>query len=137
MGSVFSSLMMMTGSIASGVLSAIAARAAATKNWSKAKTYAYIAMGVAVVMALVSLALLIKSKTSATAAIDIAPGFDIAAVMLSIVLLGMAVMDIFAIAEASSTSGQSTRKSEEFLGGAAALGFGGMIISLVLIVVLM
>lgn len=134
---MFSSLMMITGCVTSGVLSAIAARAAAVKNWSKAKTYAYIAMGVAVLMALVSLALLIKSKTSAAGAMDIAPGFDIAAILLTIVLLGMAVMDIFAIVEASSSSGQSTRKSEEFLGGAAALGFGGMIISLILIVVLM
>ena len=137
MGSVFSSIMMMTGSVASGVLSAIAARAAATKDWSKAKMYAYIALGVAVVMALVSLALFIRSKMSATAAMDIAPGFDIAAITLVIVLLGMAVMDIFAIVEASSSAGQATRKSEEFSAGSAALGFGGLIISLVLIVVLM
>jgi hypothetical protein len=137
MGSIFSSLMMMTGSIAAGVLSAMAARAAAIKDWSKAKLYAYIAIGISVVISLLALALLIKSKTSAAGAMDIAPGFDLSMVLMMIVMAAMTVMNIFAVVNATSTAGQQTRKAEEFAAGSAALGFAGVILSLVLIIVLM
>ncbi len=137
MGAVFSSLIMIVGSITSAVLSAMAAAKATGKDWSKVKLYAGIALGVALLTALVALALFIHSKMSAGGAVEVVPGFDISMILMLIITSVMVIMDVFAIINASSTADQKTKKSEGFSAGAATIGFFGVIVSLILIVVLL
>jgi membrane-associated HD superfamily phosphohydrolase len=137
MGAVFSSLMLMFGSVVSAVLSALAASKVSGKDWSKVKLYAGIALGVALLMLALAFFFFVRSKLSTSAISEVLPGFDMSMILMILVTIGMAVMDGFAIANASSSTGQKTKKAESFSAGASALGFGGVVISLVLIVILM
>jgi len=139
MGAAFSSIMMIFGSLTTAVLSAIAAREAAKGNWAKMKMWGYIAMGATALVLVLSLALLIKSKSSSSiAAVGApAPGFNIAVILMIIVMSSMLGLDIYGIVEGTTASGQKTRKAEEMFAASATVGFGGTIIALVIIVFLM
>lgn len=136
MGSVFSSILMITVSLASGVFSALAANEARKKNWAKAKMWGYIALGATFLTMGFALALIIKSKSSAGGAMTIAPGFDFAVILLIIIMAAMSGLDIYGIIQVSTSTGQKTKKGEEMFAISSATGFGGAILALIIIVFL-
>lgn len=136
MGSVFSSIMMITISLASAVFSALAANYARKKDWSKAKMWGYIAAGATFLGMALALALIIKSKSGASAGASISPGFDIGVILLVIIMAGMIGLDVYGIIEASTSTGQKTKKAEEMFAFSSVLGFGGVILTLIIIIFL-
>lgn len=135
MGSVFSSIMMITVSLASAVFSALAANYARKKDWSKAKMWGYIAAGATFVGMALALALIIKSKSGAGASAPM-PGFDLGVILLVIIMAGMVGLDVYGIIEASTSTGQKTKKAEEMFAFSSVLGFGGVILTLIIIIFL-
>ena len=137
MGSVFSSIMMITVSLAAAVFSALAANYARKKDWSKAKMWGYIAAGATFLGMALALALIIKSKSSSGVSVSMpAPGFDFAVILLVIIMAGMVGLDVYGIIEASTSTGQKTKKAEEMFAISSVLGFGGVILALIIIVFL-
>lgn len=135
MGSVFSSIMMITVSLASAVFSALAANYARKKDWSKAKMWGYIAAGATFLGMALALALIIKSKSGAGASAPM-PGFDLGVILLVIIMAGMVGLDVYGIIEASTSTGQKTKKAEEMFAFSSVLGFGGVILTLIIIIFL-
>ena len=138
MGSVFSSVMMITVSLASGDFSALAANEARKKNWAKAKMWGYIALGATFLTMGLALALIIKSKSSsgAAGAMTVAPGFDFGVVLMIIIMAIMSGLDIYGIIQVSTSTGQKTKKGEEMFAISSTVGFGGSILALIIIVFL-
>lgn len=135
MGSIFSTFLLLGGAAVSSVLSAIAARAAAQKNWGKALKYAIISAVLSGIVVLTSLAIVIKNKSSAVSG-EVVPGVDLSLILMSVVMAVMTGLNSYAAYEASSSSGKTTRKAEEFAAIAATVGLSGVVLSFVMIILL-
>lgn len=126
---------MITISLAAAVFSAIAANHARKQDWSKAKMWGYIAAGATFLGMGLALALIIKSKSGVSVSVP-APGFDFAVILLIVMMAGMVGLDIYGVIESSTSSGQKTKKAEEMFAISSALGIGGSILALIIIVFL-
>ncbi len=148
MGTTLSTLILLTGALATGVLSSMAANYArqansaanppvAAKLWQSTKTFAGISMGLAVALILLTLFIVIKGHTGTseiTGAIEsMALGVMISFILMILAMTGVAVLDMLALIEATNNESGAFGKAV----GGAVLSFGSFILSLIIIIFLL
>lgn len=147
MGTVLSTLTLLIGALATGVLSSIAANYARQANnagsgssaddlWQKTKMFAGISMGLAIFLVLLTLFIVVKGHTGAseiTGVIEeMAFGVMISFILMILAMTGIAVLDMLALIEASSQTSAFGKAV-----GAAVLSFGSFVLSLIIIIFLL
>jgi hypothetical protein len=137
MGTVLSTFVLLIGSLATGVLSSVAANYSREKNWEKAKMFSGFSMGLAIALILLTLFIVVKSHTGAgevTSVIEeMAFGVMISFIFMVLVMVAVSVLNILALIEASNKEEKAMWKSI----GAAIVSFGGFIVSLFIIIFLL
>ncbi|HMP28221.1 MAG TPA: hypothetical protein PKD85_01390 [Saprospiraceae bacterium] len=137
MGTVLSTFILLIGSLITGVLSSVSANYSREKNWEKAKMFSGFSMGSAIALILLTLFIVVKGHTGAgeiTGIIEeMAFGVMISFIFMTLVMVGVTVLNILALIEASNQEEKSMWKSV----GAAILSFGGFIVSLFIIIFLL
>ena len=138
MGTVLSTILLLGGTLASGVLSSMSANYAREQNLSSSKTYALYSALVAIVLILLTLFLTIKSKMGGGAFTGIFEGFAIgvmlAFLLLTIVLFATLTMNFMGIMAANNDDEAGALKYGAL---SAAVCFIGFIIALLLILFLL
>lgn len=138
MGATLSTILMLGGSLASGVLSAMAARQARDGNWSKVRLYAGICIAMGILLAMISLFLVIKSRSSAAVVTsgleEMALGVMISFVLMMLATVAMTILDIMALVRASD---QNKKSAEDYAIGASITSFGSFVLSLIIIIFLL
>lgn len=137
MGTVLSTFVLLIGSLATGILSSVAANYTREKNWEKAKMFSGFSMGLAIALILLTLFIVVKSHTGAgeiTSVIEeMAFGVMISFIFMVLVMVAVSVLNILALIEASNKEEKAMWKSV----GAAIVSFGGFIVSLFIIIFLL
>lgn len=137
MGTTLSTFLLLVGSLVVGVMSSVSANYAREKEWDKTKLYSGISMGIAIALILLTLFIVVKGHTGASEITGIieemAFGVMISYIVMVLVMVGVAVLDILTLIEASKSSSAAFGKAV----GAAVVAFGGFVLSLFIIIFLL
>jgi hypothetical protein len=137
MGTTLSTFLLLVGSLVVGVMSSVAANYARQDNWDKTKLYSGLSMGIAIALILLTLFIVVRGHTGAseiTGVIEeMAFGVMISYIVMVLVMVGVAVLDILTLIDASKSSSTAFGKAV----GAAAVAFGGFVLSLFIIIFLL
>lgn len=135
MGTVLSVFFLLVGSLVTGVMSSVGADGARKSNWSRAKLFDGISLGVALALILFTIFILVRSHVGAgeiTGVIEeLAFGVMISFILMILAMVGVAVLDVLALIEADKKSGYGRAV------GAAVLSFGSFVLSLIIIIFLL
>jgi hypothetical protein len=121
MGAIFSTLMLLGGSIVTGVISALAARAAKVRDYAKLKMLAGVCIATAVILTAVALFFVIKSHSAGA---EVAVGMS----------LSLIVLEIFSLIDGIKAVGPG---AEKFSIGASIASFASFVLALIIIVFLL
>lgn len=131
MGAVFSTIMLLGGSIVTGVLSAMAARAAKVRDYAKLKTLAGVCAAVGVVLMALALFFIIKAHSGGA---EVAVGMNISIILLMAAMAAITVLEIFSLIDATKSNGPG---AEKFSIGASIASFASFLLALIVIVFLL
>ena len=138
MGTTLSTFILLTGVVATGILSSLSASESRRKNFSKAEMWSGISGGVAVALIVLTLFIVVKSHTGAgeiTGAVEsLAFGVMVSFIFVLFVLIGVGSLNILSLYEAGK---KDAKKVEWYSIAAAASSFGALLISLFLIIFLL
>jgi hypothetical protein len=130
MGATLTTMILLVGSIVDGVMSSITADRARKKQWTQAKIFAGVSLGIALGLLFLSLYMVIKHHMLS------GPGVMIAMIFLILSTIGAIVLDAIAFAGTLSDKPEDSRAFGMAV-GSSILSFGSFIISLVIIVFLL
>ena len=138
MGTTLSTFILLTGVVATGILSSLSASESRRKNFSKAEMWSGISGGVAVALIVLTLFIVVKSHTGAgeiTGAVEsLAFGVMISFIMLILACIGVASLNGLSLFEAKK---KDEKKTTTYSIAAAATSFGALVLALVLIIFLL
>lgn len=141
MGTTFSSFLLLAGSLVCGVLSAIAATAAKDKNWSRAKLLSGLSMGLAIGLILLTLFIVVRGHVGTgeiTGVIEeMAIGVMLSWILMILIMVGVAVIDILGLIDASKAKEADRSAAFGKFVGASALAFGGFVLCVFIIIFLL
>lgn len=138
MGTTLSTFILLTGSLVTGVMSAVAANYAREKKWTQAKMWSGITAGIALALVILTLFIVVKSHTGAseaTAAVEeFAFGVMISFILMILAMTGVGILNTFALIEASK---ENQKDVLALTIGASGASFIAFILSLVIIIFLL
>jgi len=129
MGAGLSSLFLLGGLITVTVLDVYASLEAEKQNWNEFKKWAGLTIGVSAGLVLLSLFILVKTKGGNPEA-DIFVGANLAFLLALLAMIGVAIMNIFALAKASTDG-------HKLAAWSAVLASVTFVLAIILIVLLM
>jgi hypothetical protein len=139
MGVVLSVLGMTFGAVAVGIFCSMAANAARESKWKSAEMWAGIAGGAALLMAVISLFVVLYSRSTVVGEIVgaltlAAPGVNISFIFLLLTMIGVTVMETFSFIYSVK---EDKSKAEGLSVGGAIVSFAAVIMVPILIVLLL